>query len=321
MRPDGLFAPTSGSLGSADSLYDVILRPSTPWPHTAEAHDPDAPAYAAAMAYITCQLTNSTLSTYSPDVRTAYLAGPKISWSAALDELEKITYPGARWDCPSGTPAPLPTNQTFTSDQFATLKDELENEFQWIADTYVFFDTIRDAFAFSGDKTGQSVQSIGEAISTAVEPPDTEILSSVLFLLESIAEVGEVFEVADEGVAAGIGLLASSYDLGTGIASSVSGTPVGQQITAKADAFATEVQANVASAEEALDGIRAVAISDYGRLQAIRQLNAATNPTSTDLEKRLTAGASSYFRLRADTGDIPALPGEVRPARCRPPAR
>jgi hypothetical protein len=153
----------------------------------------------------------------------------------------------------------------------------------------------RDAFAFSGDKTGQSVQSIGEAISMAVEPPDTEILSSVLFLLESIAEVGEVFEVADEGVAAGIGLLASPYDLGTGIASSVSGTPVGQQITAKADAFATEVQANVASAEEALDGIRAVAISDYGRLQAIRQLNAATNPTSTDLEKRLTAGASSYF--------------------------
>jgi hypothetical protein len=293
MRPDGLLAPTlgpSGSPRSSASLYDVILRPATPWPHTA-ASDPEAPAYAAAMHYLTCNL--GAFSDYIPDLRTAYLVNPGLPPDHIAD-LKGIPYPGDNWTCPPGTPGRTSSEPSFTREQFSDLQQELQTEFEDIADATKFIGIFQDALQYSGDKQGRDVQSIGEAINSSVDPPNDDVVSSVLFLFESIAEVGQLFDVTGEGVSAGVGLLASIYDLGSSIASS-NGMPVSQDITATADDLGHEAETNVANAEEALNSILAVAVSDYGRLTAIEDLYKQSTATADDLETHLTAGASRYF--------------------------
>jgi hypothetical protein len=116
------------------------------------------------------------------------------------------------------------------------------------------------------------VKTEGDKIRNAVAPPNDDLVTPILYLLGSIAEVGE--EIAEGAaveappIALALNLLATSYDLGSSIASSA-GTPVGEQIRTNVDDLATDVSTNVANAADALDSIRAVAISDYGRLRAL----------------------------------------------------
>ena len=112
-------------------------------------------------------------------------------------------------------------------------------------------------------------------------------------LLEAIAEVGEL--VGGPEIAAPIGLLAASYDLGSDIASS-RGVPLDEQISAKASDLAAEVSSNAAHAAAALDSIRAVVISDYGRLKALGELGEDASGVSVEsISGALTAGADRYF--------------------------
>ena len=69
MRNDGYFMPALANPTDTFNLplYNMVFRPSTPWPYTAAAGEPHAEAYARTLAYITSKLPD--LQSYYPDLR------------------------------------------------------------------------------------------------------------------------------------------------------------------------------------------------------------------------------------------------------------
>ncbi len=294
MLPDGYYAPIAGTPGDQSSTLDqTILAPSTPWPYTAAAGDAHAAAYAAAMAYITCHLPS--LRQYAPDLRQAYVADPAIRWSVAKGDLDLLHYPGPNWGCQGGN-ALLPIGQPFSNEEFNGLRRELDGEFGDISDSIAWFDRLKQALILSGDSQGGNVAAIGDAIRAAVSPPaSANVLSGVFAVAESLSEVGAAFEIAGDGIAASIGLLATTYDLGSSVATDGVGKPLGQRISDTASALGEGIGANVASASAALDAIRVVAQSDFGRMNALAALRAKATTSESDLESGFTIGANHYF--------------------------
>jgi hypothetical protein len=297
MRPDSYFAPAlpDGATASGTSLYDIVFSPPTPWPYTQGAAFPqqvqagcpppgnDTGAYASALAYITRNLPD--LDRWAPDARQAYLGNSTLTYSDSKTDLSSLSYPG--------------DGKGFGEAEFCNLKAELQLEFDWLDNTRGLINTYETALIRGGAQQGADVKTEGDKIRNAVAPPNDDLVTPILYLLQSIAEVGE--ELAEGAaveappIAMALGLVATSYDLGSAIASSA-GMPVGEQIRTNADDLATDVSTNVANTADALDSIRAVAISDYGRLRALSNVaTAAADVTVTDLANRLTVGADRYF--------------------------
>ena len=291
-RPDGFYVPiaaTPPALGQ--SLYDIVFKPSTPWPYTAAAGDPNAPAYQQALAYITSQLPD--LKKWGPDLRQAYVANTTLDYSESKTDLQAVKYPGDGRTC-TQNPGKNPSNPGYTRIEFCKLAAELQNEFDWLDSTRTLFRSYETAMGRSGAQQGADLRTAGQQISKAVDPQRSGLAAPILYLLQSIAEVGAEF-LGSPDIAPEIGLIATTYDLGSAAATN-DDAPVSQQISGRVDQLADDIATNVANSANALDGVRAVAISDYGRLKALAAVaTAAQNVDITDLAKKLTTGADAYF--------------------------
>jgi hypothetical protein len=285
IRSDGYFMPlaTDRSGSSNDSLYDVALSPSTPWPYTKAAGDPEADAYAKALAWITAHLQG--FNGYSPDLRQAFVANPGINYAGAKNNLTA---------CKSGA-GPRTGNPGFTRKEFCTLSGELGNEFDWMENIKTLFTSYQTIIGRTGGPQQAGLQTIGEDIRKAVEPPDNaEVATGVLSFIEAF---GQLTAEVTGPVGEAAGVLAGAYELASAIASNVNGAPLGDRISAKVQQLSTEVADNVLADQNALERLRDVIASDYGRLKGLGSV--ATSPgwsidvpaTTTELVR----AASGYF--------------------------
>ena len=244
------------------------------------------------------------------DIRLAYLGAPdygELGEGTAQTNLEGIHYPGdTTASCVKDQPVAPTTDQeeasgeAYTRLQFCRLKAELSSEFGWLVDTKSFIDLIDAAFTRAAGTEAGELHALGDSIKAAVDPPNTDIVSPVLFMLESIGELADVLEVVDPAVGVFAGFAAASYDLGSGIASN-EGVPVDQQISAKVDDLAAEVATNVSDAANSLDSVRAVAISDYGRLQALAKVYRESENLTVEQHRRPARERGGWLLLlRAD---------------------
>jgi hypothetical protein len=293
MRSDGYLMPlvTDPSRPLDESLYDVALRPGSPWPYSEAAGSKDFVAYDKALAYITDHLQD--LKAYYPNLRQAYAGNDNLVYSTSIGDLRAMPYPGDGQKCADQVGNSTGDDPGFTREQFCNLSAELIDEFHWLDSTKTLFDSYEKAIVRSGSTDRVNLETIGEDIRKAVEPSENgEIVTGVLNFVESIANVaslGTVGEVA--------GVLGSAYELGSAIASSSNGAPVGDQITAKVSTLATAVANNVVDAQNGLDRIRDVIISNYGRLKALGP-DANGPKWSIDVASmttRLTIAANGYF--------------------------
>jgi hypothetical protein len=72
--------------------------------------------------------------------------------------------------------------------------------------------------------------------------------------------------------------------------------PVSEEFSTTVDQLAAEIGSNAAHAANALDGVRSVANSDFGRLSALADVaTSARNTWVSSLSKQLTTGADAYF--------------------------
>ncbi len=299
MRPDGYFTPTgsSPSDGPADSVYETVFNTSEPWPYTAEAGDPDAPAYERAMKYITSELikapSGDDFAQFPDDIRLAYLGAPDYNgWGKAQSNLANIHYPGL--GAGSCNNSPNPNDQPgFTLTQFCKLKAALSDEFGWLVDAKSLTDNLKAAFIQSGGKQQGELRTIADPIKTAVDPPNSDVESALLYMLQSAADLADLAEVAGApGVAAFAGLAADTYDLTTALAND-NGTPIGDQIATEVDDLGGDIADN---AQASIDSIRAAAISNYGRLQALAQLGRDNEKnTITNVADQLAIAGGRYF--------------------------
>jgi hypothetical protein len=295
LGPDGFWRPTIVDARNAltYSLYDIVFRPSTPWPYTAAAGDPDWRAYAKALADITNALP--ALSSYAPDLRQAYVNNDNISYSDSYIKLTTLKYPGDNRTC-SEDAGTQTSDPGYTRTEFCNLSDELGKEFTWLDATKDLFDAYDKVLDRAKDKQAVDLNTIGTTIKNDVAPPDDSIVSSGLALVQTIADVADTLS-EETGAGLVVGALGEAYQLSSEIATAANGTPLPDQISAKADDLAAEIAGNAASTADALDRLRDVIISDHGRLQALGSV-ADGRDWSVDVPAvsgELTTAADRYF--------------------------
>ncbi len=305
MRHDGYFVPGVGDGAAAardSSLYDIIFQPDSAWPNSPLASlnggpSPNTAPIPAAMTSITTQLAD-TQSAFAglTDVRKAYRYAQSINvgggWVAAQGALRKATYPGDGTTCsvPAGKQSSEPG---YTRVQFCNLVAELSIEFGWLRDAVDLIGRMKDAFTLSSDGQQADLATLGENIKKATNPPDDSLVAPVLYLLESIAEIGEVFGGPE--IAAGAGLLASAYDLGTAASSDSDGVPVGDRVTSKVSQLSADISGRISTTSSALDAILLAAVTDYRRLRQLAAAGEANPIPGGFLQQPLTASALAYF--------------------------
>jgi hypothetical protein len=293
---DGYYVPAlpAGADAPGSSLYDIIFSPATPWPYTFGA-PADVAAYKAAMAYITANL--DSLSAYKPDLRQAYLANTGIKYSDSRGDLRAIAYPGDNRTCGRNPGKAVAPDPGYTRTQFCNLVTELLLEFEWLDNTRALMDQYKEALGMSGGTQGLDLRTIGENLKNSIPPPpNLEVVAPILDLLEAVAEAGIAVFGGPEGVPIALALAAAMTDIGTVGATDSDGKPLGDTVSAKVDDLAADIGANITNGSSALDGVRAVAISDYGRLKALSALwTTVGGATVTDLSTQLTIGAQGYF--------------------------
>jgi hypothetical protein len=297
IRSDGYFMPVAADPSdSLDfSLYDFTFRPPTPWPYTKAAGDPKAAAYAKALAYISANLPD--LQSYAPDLRQAYVANPTLTYSNSNTALSGLRYPGDNETC-NADPGRVRQNPGYTRGQFCALVKELHDEFGWLDSVHRLFDAYEQALGRSGSGQAAQLQSIGDTIRKSVSPPpDASIATHIALFLKNLIFIG--VNVASGGAAVPFTSgLSAAIDLGMGLASDTAGAPLGDKINTTVTNLAVKASANLVGTANALDRIRQVIISDYGRLKALGTV-ANTKGWTVDIPNvttDLNTAADAYFR-------------------------
>jgi hypothetical protein len=270
MNPDGNFKPVAAdSSGSFDSrLYDKAFRAPTPWPYTAAAGDPNALQYAKALRDITAALPR--LRGYYPDLRQAYVANANLTYGDMKGDLERMPYPGDGYTCTDDA-GRIRKYPGYTRRQFCNLSTELQHEFDWLDATNTLFDSYEKAFNRSGAKQGVDLQTIGDTISTAVKPDSAaeQGWSVGAFLGNLISALLLAFNPEGTAVLAAWEALVTGYELVRELVGNGNGAPVGDQITTKVKDMSADVANRLFDTANALDRLREVIVSDYGRLEAL----------------------------------------------------
>ena len=355
MGHDGFFAPASDDeeIGAGGEAYDDIFTPATPWPETT---GPDAPAYARALAYISANLRDFK-DRYPKDVRQAYVdhvfAGlGDSSFTDARGEgrgdLYGIPYPDPnlpdsdKKPCAAGEGTDLPflsgyspqppvtTEPFFTRLEFCTMVKELSSEFEDWDNVQTLFTRYDAALERGKDASKVDLVAAGEEVKNAVNPANLELVSELGYLFNDIGEVGG----AEGGP---FGLFATMFSIGSYIASDGQGEPISEQISTKVDDLGAAVDADVEATQETMDSVRAAAVSDYGRLEAVGKLSVDSLPNQKDLTGGFKVGSARYFyttlmRLGYVVWQLKPLspaaaPDPMSPAQCfingdkNPPAR
>jgi hypothetical protein len=183
----------------------------------------------------------------------------------------------------------------YTREQFCNLSAELQKEFDWLDATQTLFDSYDKVLDRTGNQQQVDLQTIGTNIRNAVAPPSgADISSPILQLIQSVFRLGGPVGGAISGA---IGVVASSYELGSAVTSNASGAPVGDLVDTTVEELASEVATDLSGTANTLDSLRDIVISDYGRLMSLGSV--ATSPEwsfkVSTMANNLTTAAQGYF--------------------------
>jgi hypothetical protein len=304
IRSDGYFMPVATDTADALTipLYDIVFQDPTPWPYTCSTCDPTTPgatvdvaAYTEALADITASLPD--LKGWGRDLRQAYVGDDTLTYSDSKTDLLAMPYRGDGQTCAEGPDpdSPVLVKLRYTRDEFCKLSAELQKEFDWLDATQTLFNSYDKVLNRTGNQQQVDLKTIGTTIHNAVAPPSgADISSPILQLIQSIFRLGGPVGGAISGA---IGVVASSYELGTAVTSNASGAPVGDRLDTTVDELASQVATSLSGTAGTLDSLRDIVISDYGRLNALGSV--ATSPAwsfkVSTMTRNLTTAAQAYF--------------------------
>jgi hypothetical protein len=298
MRPDGAFKPVAvDPAESFDSkLYDIVFASPTPWKYTAAAGEPNADAYTKALADISNYVQD--LKPYPPSPRVAYskdAAVTAINWSDAKTDLLGMPYPGDGYTCTNDA-GRIKKYPGYTRQQFCALSQELQTEFDWINAVKTLFSNYEEVFNRSGGAQWGDLQTIGTDILDKLpgQDPSTAVAWEVGGAVAALGSAGLVLGPSPPLVAweAFVAVYELIEQLTTG-----GGAPVGGEIEKKINQLAAGVETRMFDAANALDRLRDVIVSDYGRLSTLGPVADGPNwaVDSGKMANNLRGGASAGF--------------------------
>ncbi|HEY2056651.1 MAG TPA: hypothetical protein VGH14_22170 [Solirubrobacterales bacterium] len=243
----------------------IAYQNPTPWPYEPGSSNPDA-AVVAAGHYISSKLCGSGCD---DEIRQLY----------ELREFEVAELVETKgFECPAGGGEWEGTS--FTRANCATALAEFERESKWANRIESYFSTSNSGLLYplsllqSGKETA-SLEAIGNEIEQELNPPEqAQADISWVTIFESLATALEA--VDPEGVAA----VATEIDAGLTLAEGWGVTSSGESIfrvETEIDDAVEQVQLMVYDQQESIDNLRALIVTDYGKLS---KLNADIDGTN-----------------------------------------
>lgn len=247
-RWHALLADPTGN-GQLGRLYSVIHQTPQPWPLTQAGDPADQKAYQAAMADITDALG---FDAYGTDIRAAYYLDDNFDFTTEKDDLAALTYQ---------------ETQSYTAAQFATLKQQLSTEFDKLKQVKSLFDGWKEPFLRAQGGELVDLQTLGDDIKNDLNPPKgaTFALDIVKSIIEGALQVVAPF-AEKPLVDAANGALTTALELGSTVAERPGGLPLPDRIQGEVDDLSKTVATFYNSNAGAIDVLRDVVVSDYGKL-------------------------------------------------------
>lgn len=299
MRSDGYVLPAAADpnnkLGYA--LYDIAFQAPKAWRYTKQDGERDYLDYREALKYITKNL-KTTRDGWGNDLRVIYAADLTRDWVVELNDLGALPYPVDGRPCNQPRGPDREPNPGFTRKQFCNLVVQLQDEMRYLNSVKRLFDAYKDTLKDSGAQGQVSLRSIGRAIHDNVAGGNDDLAADLGNFFFQLAEAASLFIPGAPVELAVIEGLAASYELSMSLtADQRSGVPLSDQVDTKVDDLADDMATRLASTSAALDSLREVIVSDFGRLSTLGKA-AVTPPwvVRTDqLQRYLTTGAQGYF--------------------------
>ena len=236
----------------------IAYQPATPWPYEPGSANEDA-AVVAAGHYISEKICDPACGS---EVRRLY---PTPNFD--LTQLLEGQGEGEEFHCPGGEEAWEGT--AFSSGDCEEALAEFEREYRMVSRLDDYFSTSSDGFLYPlnaviGEQQA-GLEAIGNDVEAAVQA-DSEAGVDIEWLVfaQTFALIGEALP----GISAASTLIDSGLNLASSFAVDSSGESVFRAETEVDDAVA-QVMRMASSQEEAIGNLKAIVVSDYGKLNAM----------------------------------------------------
>jgi hypothetical protein len=254
----GYFTPDAPTYSADPTLQEIAYQPPQPWPQM------DTTGKRAAYGYF-----NQLLGI--EDLRTAYYENENDPWDSYETRLTNANYPAGNTGC--GGQQTGQTDSRFTFEEFCAVRDELIDELEWRQAVKNFIDNLQDLKGGEdGDVALVDVQAIATAITNELPVPGNTgvILSDVLAVTAALV-----------GVAAGAPELSAAAIFWLGAASGAfsivsqftplldGGSPLQDHVQTIASKLPAEMLDRANGMREALNRLRDIVVSDYGKLSTV----------------------------------------------------
>lgn len=277
----GTPTPNAPDGGINSALIATAWQPATSFPQLAPGaseSERNAVSDYVCKAVGFCQPANSC-----PEIRACYWQRYSADWGQKLTVLTGLNYPG-------GSPG-------FTQAQFDSVKTELEKEFAAVRNVQSYIDRLQRPFEKSGSRSYVDLQQISNDIYNGLQQPAaTSKTESVLSLISKVLKLGNFAGPPASAVALGI---SAAFEIGAFFSKDKGGAPVlGENVRVKADQLGKEVFQRIDAANQQLDQIGLLFVSDYGKLtSASAQIDGAwaLPPSDASAINQLTTGSKQWF--------------------------
>jgi hypothetical protein len=280
---------------TSPSLEALAYQPATPWPV------PASDGQRAALTWIAEQIGLTGAACYAPpqpDVRSTY-CNKGIDFGQKRQDLHDLQPP------PEGS-------QGFTSDDFAAVKAELTQEFEWVSDVRNLIAGLKEPFG-SAQARGtvdflDIAQKIGNSLTTDGRTTEVNGWTVMPQVLDAVA-VLLAFAPESEAAVAIFELLAGGLDVALELTEQPDGEPALGEFSAKVEQLGSELLDRYKAASDGLDFVGDLLVTDYAKLRTAALADEGRDPSRNwqicdrdgcgispdDLSQGVTVGARQWL--------------------------
>lgn len=228
---------------SGNELVEVAYKPSTPWPLR------DTPQHLAAIKFVSDALG---LKVDDPRLRYTDL-GIAFSDAQYLGKLQAMTYPGS---------------PSFSAEDFAAVKSQLEQEFGWVSTVRSFIDRLKGVTSSSVISNSLALNRVTREIRSAVSDEPVEVNPyEILSIIAKMAGVAAEHAAAEPELAGALSFISGAFALAAMATKGPKGQTPLDVFTAKKDQLSDELADRFQGTLNQLGSLRSILVTDAGKLQ------------------------------------------------------
>lgn len=253
----GWFTPAQSMPSDASefgpSVSEIAYDAPSAWPQM------DTPGKQAAYRWLNAQHQQLDLcdTETTCDIRSLYYSGTRNDdWSGTSASLNKLQYPGS---------------SEFTAADLDAVRTELLAEFGWVDNVNTWFRDLQAPIIDSQGNLIVTIQKFGDDVNTALKPPESTTAHWFSFATSLLGDLTGIAGIVDGPFGKAAVVVTQLLSTASDLSSLADGSPATGDISAKVDDVALTINQNAKATTDAMEQIRQIILSDYGKLRQVGQ--------------------------------------------------